>query len=145
MIVFLDKDGVFETSRCYAAGMKIDPVAVEALNRAFALPNVIVVVSASFRKIMKSREEAEEYLQSKGIQCQLHQHWKTPSAATRSLEIKQWLLEHGEPHYIVIDDEYCDPNLLNPLHFVKCSPSNCMYLAAIAKLRDLTQHLDHKL
>lgn len=135
MIVFLDKDGVFEHTRCYMAGMKADPIAVAVLNGLFAKPGVFVVISATFRKIV-NREGAYAHLKERGISCMLHEDWSTGAhGADRPSEIAAWLARNQETEYVVIDDEHCAPPI-DPARWIKCDPTNGMDVGALIAVDD---------
>lgn len=127
MIVFLDKDGVFECPRTYLVNLLYDPIASLMLSGLFAKPGVQVVISATFR-IGMTREEAIEHLAERNITCTLHDDWRTdrlPGPNDRVMEIHDWLTRHNETDYLVIDDEHCHPPL-DPERWVKCCPYNGM-------------------
>ena len=138
MIVFLDKDGVLETTRGYLAGMNYDPLAASLLNGLFRRPDVQVVISASIRNILKNAEAAHAHFGHRGVTFSLHPDWKTGRVlANRSLEIAQWLDAHGNPtDYLVIDDEHCD-HPLDPNKWIKCCPANGISLHGAALIDDL--------
>lgn len=143
MIVFLDKDGVFEHHRAYSAGLKYDPIASRVLSALFSRPDVQVVISASFRKI-HTRETALAHLAKRGIVCTLHEDWRTVSRDTRSEEIHEWLSRHGFPDdYLMIDDEPCLPHL-DPAKYIQGHPTDGLLTSALIRL-DKLAGIDHGL
>jgi hypothetical protein len=136
MIVFLDKDGVFEHVRAYMAGMRYDPIASRVLSALFSRPDVQVVISASFRKI-HNRESALEHLRVRGITCTLHEDWRTVTRDTRSEEIHEWLSRHGFPDdYLMIDDESPLPHL-DPEKWIQGHYTDGLLTDALIKLDKL--------
>lgn len=137
MIVFLDKDGVFEHHRAYMAGLEYDPIASRVLSALFAKPGVQVVISATFR-LIHTRESALEHLAERGITCTLHDDWRTARGNTRTEEIAEWLNAHGNPEdYLMIDDEHCVPPL-DPSKWVRCCPYNGMSVTALIQVEKIT-------
>jgi hypothetical protein len=138
MIVFLDKDGVLETTRGYLAGMSYDPLCAKLLNGLFRRPDVRVVISATVRIGLKTPEAAHEHFGHRGVTFSLHPDWRTgPTLANRSLEIGAWLEDHGNPtDYLVIDDEHCDYPV-DPSKWIKCCPANGISLHGAALIDDL--------
>lgn len=144
MIVFLDKDGVFEHHRAYMVNMLYDPIASAMLSGLFAKPGVQVVISASFR-LVHTRESAIEHLAERGITCTLHDDWRTdrlPGPNDRVLEIYDWLTRHNETDYVVIDDEHCAPPL-DPKRWVKCCPYNGMSVNNLLFIEEELLGLEH--
>lgn len=136
MIVFLDKDGVFEHTRCYMAGMLADPVAVTVLNGLFSRPDVRVVISATFRQIV-DREGAYAHLKERGIVCTLHDDWTTGRRIEgRHNEIAAWLERNGDVDYVVLDDEHC-AHPVDPARWIKCDPMNGMDLDTLIRVDGL--------
>lgn len=143
MIVFLDKDGVFEHYRAYAAGLKYDPIASRVLSALFSRPDVQVVISATFRKI-HTRESAIVHLANRGITCTLHEDWRTDAHGkeSRSLEVHGWLERHGFPDdYLMIDDEPCLPHL-DPAKYIQGHPTDGLLTEALKRL-DALAGIDH--
>lgn len=133
MIVFLDKDGVYETPRMYLAGLKYDPVAVNVLNKLFARPGVFVVISATFRKLCRTKAEVYGKLAAAGIHCNLHQDWSTGGhKPTRAEEIQNWLQRNPGHDFIVIDDEPCGD--IDPSKWMRCDSTNGMSSEVIQKI-----------
>ncbi len=137
MIVFLDKDGVFEHHRAYMAGLEYDPIAARVLSALFSRPDVQVVISATFRKI-HTRESAIEHLAERGITCNLHEDWRTGYGETRTIEVANWLAAHGNPEdYLMIDDEPCVAPL-DPSKWVRCCHYNGMSVTALIQVEKIT-------
>lgn len=136
MIVFLDKDGVFEHPRAACAGLKYDPIASRVLSALFSRPDVQVVISATFRKI-HTRETALQHLKDRGITCALHEDWRTEVFDTRSEECYDWLKRHGFPDdYLMIDDEDCLP-YLDPAKWIQGHPKEGLLADALNRLDKL--------
>ena len=133
MIVFLDKDGVFEHYRAHCAGLKYDPIASRVLSGLFKRPDVQVVISATFRKI-HTRESALLHLKERGITCTLHEDWRTVTLETRSQEIHDWLERHGFPDdYLMIDDESPLPHL-DPAKWIQGHPYEGLLTESLKRL-----------
>lgn len=136
MIVFLDKDGVFEHHRAYCAGLKYDPIASRVLTGLFSRPDVQVVISATFRKI-HTRESALQHLKERGITCTLHEDWRTDVFDTRSEECHDWLQRHGFPEdYLMIDDDSPLPHL-DPEKWIQGHPLDGLLTEALNRIDQL--------
>ena len=122
-IVFLDIDGVLNSTRWYAqlasdrprdaatgeseilAGL-IDPACVACLNRLLEQTGASVVVSSSWRKT-HALDEIAMMLSARGFRGQIIGATPSNETMSRGLEIAAWLTEHTDNNlaYVVLDDE----------------------------------------
>lgn len=110
LIVFLDLDGVFKTSRSALAGLPYDPIASTLIDKLCATPNTQVVISATCRAHHDTREEAQQWWRSLGMpNLVLHKDWRTADFhGHRVLEIQDWFLRNPVTHgqeFLFVDDE----------------------------------------
>lgn len=110
LIVFLDLDGVFKTSRSALAGLPYDPVASTLIDKLCATPNTLAVISATCRAHHDTREEAQQWWRSLGMpNLVLHEDWRTADFhGHRVLEIQDWFLRNPvkpDQEFLFVDDE----------------------------------------
>ena len=108
-VVFLDIDGVLNSSdylysmRRKPGGMhKIDPLAVERLNRITDATGSVIVVSSTWR-IMGLRS-IRALLREHGVTAKIV--GVTPEdSRIRGLQIAQWINTHNVDAYVILDDD----------------------------------------
>lgn len=110
LILFLDLDGVFKTSRSILAKLRYDPIPAKLINDLCSLPDTRVVISATCRLNFKYKEDCQMYWRSLGMpNLTLHEHWySNRNSGVRTVEIQEWLVKHHVPEneYVFLDDEF---------------------------------------
>ncbi len=107
---------------------RMDPVAVEMLNRLMEIQPFYTVVSSTWREFC-SKETIQLLFNENGLNLELHKHWMTPLASTfresyvnkdmlRLMEIKRWLANHDDTvgPYAVLDDPSSGGVLMDDNH-----------------------------
>lgn len=109
LILFLDLDGVFKTSRSMLARLRYDPIPSKLINDLCSLPDTKVVISATCRLHFHNLADAQMYWRGLGMpNLKLHEHWySNRDSGPRMVEIQEWLVEHHVPEneYVFLDDE----------------------------------------
>ncbi|MCK9369740.1 HAD domain-containing protein [Candidatus Dojkabacteria bacterium] len=101
-----------------------DPCAASMLNELLKISGARLVISSCWR--YSGLQACQTLLQTNGIDPEnIHQDWRTTRGDTRTLEIKNWLLDHPEiTNYVVLDDELLDSKVLPG--FVQCDTDEGM-------------------
>ena len=160
-IIFLDIDGVLNSSRSFAAyqhldeadedpdldyfyktTMKyLDEVAVGLINRLINETGAKIVLSSTHRKRLHSLVEIDTYLKALGLRGELVGSTPCDPRGHRGSEIKAWLDQHPVKKYVIIDD---DSDMLPEQleFFIHASGENGMsfknFLDALRVLREET-------
>jgi len=110
-VLFLDFDGVLNSRRFYVARpsheFKLDPVAVERVNRLLERTGAKVVVSSVWR-IGRSIEALQAVLEEYGFRGKVIGRTPRLRAAVRGEEIREWLVMHPSfnvESFVIIDDD----------------------------------------
>lgn len=156
-VVFLDFDGVICSPRAFVAqekrwqGMRLrwaDQVACDMVLKLLTDHDAILVVSSTWRA---SLAHCTEVLGRYRLERFLHDDWRTgrDPKGFRGHEIAAWLNEHGNPPYIILDDDSDFTPEQQPWHVHTCC-MNGMMLADYEKANNLlaqaalkTKDVDH--
>ncbi len=106
--LFLDIDGVLTSCRTFKAQnagrlwLKLDPIAIEMIDRLCAEYNLTVVISSTWRLHVP---RMDILLGAAGMKTKVH-HKPTPQLLGRAEEIHAWLQENDKDcyKYIALDD-----------------------------------------
>ena len=104
-VVFLDMDGVCCSERTSLAlgDHRVDPVAIEFLNRLYRAARFQLVASSSWRNDFY----VPIIMKAVGCVAPFSGAWRIEEGAPRSEAISDWLSEHMPgAEYLIIDDEY---------------------------------------
>lgn len=112
MILFLDFDGVLTSSRA-SAGIGeslwtyLDPVACRFIEHRCIKNNVEVVISSTWRIGQESGSYFRGLFGAAGFsKIKIHTDFRTKQLkGNRGNEIQEWLDRHGNPEYIILDDD----------------------------------------
>jgi hypothetical protein len=110
-VIFLDFDGVLNSSRFYAVRpsheFKLDRVAVSRVNELLERTGAKVVVSSVWR-IGRSVEALQDVLEEYGFRGRVIGRTPQLRAAVRGEEIREWLTTHPNidvTSFVIIDDD----------------------------------------
>lgn len=112
IIAFLDFDGVISSPRAFIVneGMDhdhrwMDPISLKLIAKLQRDHGFQLVISSTWRGIGRPRLAA--ILAPYGLDVALHDDYRTGKdpERNRSVEIADWLRAHGDPEYIILDDD----------------------------------------
>lgn len=115
-VIFLDFDGVICSPRAFTAQEKrwsgreyhelrwADPVACDLVGRLAERFNCWIVVSSTWRSSLAA---CTKILGRYKLDKHLHDDWRTGKdpQSYRGKEVRTWLAEHGNPPYLILDDD----------------------------------------